>query len=325
MTNSDFTLELALSLFESKEQFPIDFWKAGEWLGYSRKDSAKRFFMTCRFKEGVHYSAHKSVETVANGAFNYIAEEIKLSVECFKFWGMMARSEKGDQVRDYFLECERIAKEKEESRKNNLNSFVHQHARVYKPEFSKEFYDQLYRVTGILRPKRGNNPYTSHLIHDYVYKLFGQEILDEINRVNPILGYYTYNVEKASPEKLKKLKGLIGGQKSAVTMYTKSGKLSKAKKAQKKVDRLIDKLKRWETPHQIKLPKRKFLHHQFCSDLIGLPSLQSHLQSMVQIMRTLPSDDPERFAEAMNAAFQGEAIKGVTFLILDVPDWKALS
>lgn len=48
------------------------------------------------------------------------------------------------------------------------------------------------------------------------------------------------------------------------------------------------------------------------------------LLGKANIMRTLPSDDPERFSEAMNAAFQGEAIKGVTFLILDVSDWKAL-
>jgi hypothetical protein len=72
--------------------------------------------------------------------------------------------------------------------------------------------------------------------------MFGQEVLDEINRVNPIIGYYTYEVPKASPEDIKKLKGLIGGQKSAVTVYTRNGKLSKAKKAQKKVDSLTAKL-----------------------------------------------------------------------------------
>lgn len=327
MTSSDFTLELALSLFESKEQFPIDMWEAGEWLGYSRKDSIKRSFVNCKFIEGVEFVVHKSVDRNADGTFSQFLEVVKISLECFKDWGMMAGTEKGKEVRKYFKECEKRFRELEAEKKKeqqDVKAFIQQHARVYKPEFQKEFYDQLYRVTGYLRPKRGNNPYTAVLIHEYVYKMFGQDILDEIERVNPVIGYYTYEIAKASPEEMKKLKGFIGGQKSAVTMYTKSGKLAKAKKAQKKVDQLIAKLKRWEKPHTLKLPKRKHLNHQFCSDLIGLPSLQSHLQSMVHIMRTLPSDDPERFAEAMNAAFQGEAIKGVKFLILDVPDWKAL-
>lgn len=319
MTDSDFTLDLAISLFESPEQFPIDLWKAGEWLGYSRKDSAKRFFMSCRFKEGVHYSLHKIVETVNNGAFSYTTEEIKLSVDCFKMWGMMARSDRGDQVRDYFLECEEIAKKKEVQRKQEFNAFIQTHARIYKPEFQKEFYDELYRVTGCIRPKRGQNPYTALLIHEYVYKMFGQEVLDEVNRVNPIIGYYTYEVPKASPEDVKALKAKIKGQKSAVTVYTRNGKLGKAKKAQKKVDSYIAKLKRWEKPHSIKLPKRAQMNHQFCSDLIGLPSLQQHLQSMVQIMRTLPTDDHERFDEAMKKAFPEGAIKNVLTAILDIP------
>ena len=199
--------------------------------------------------------------------------------------------------------------------------FIKEHARIYKPEFHQEFYDELYRVTGCIRPKkgRGRNPYTSLLVHEYVYKMFGQEVLDEINRVNPIIGYYTYEVPKASPEDIKKLKGLIGGQKSAVTVYTRNGKLSKAKKAQKKVDSLTAKLKRWEKPHFMKMPRRAKMNHQFCSDLIGLPSLQQHLQSMVQIMRTLPSDDYERFDMAMKKAFPEGATKNVTNLILDIP------
>jgi hypothetical protein len=32
--------------------------------------------------------------------------------------------------------------------------FIKEHARIYKPEFHQEFYDELYRVTGCIRPKK---------------------------------------------------------------------------------------------------------------------------------------------------------------------------
>lgn len=38
-------------------------------------------------------------------------QKIQLTCECFKQWGMMAGTEKGRQIRLYFLECERLAKE----------------------------------------------------------------------------------------------------------------------------------------------------------------------------------------------------------------------
>lgn len=317
MTTSDFTLDLALALFQSEEQFPIDFNDAWKWLEYASKGNAKRAFLNAGFIEGVDFCSFVINEKREIGATQ--VEVIKLTCDCFKMWGMMAGTPQGKKIRKYFLECEKIAKEKEAQRQQELKEFIQSHARIYKPEFRQEFYDELYRVTGCIRPKRGQNPYTSLLIHEYVYKMFGQDVLDEINRVNPIIGYYVYEVPKATPEDIKTLKRKIHGQKSAVTVYTKNGKLSKAKKAQKKVDSLTAKLKRWEKPHSIKLPKRAQMNHQFCSDLIGLPSLQQHLQSMVQIMRTLPTDDYERFDEAMKKAFPEGATKNVTSLILDIP------
>ena len=37
-------------------------------------------------------------------------EDIRLNIDCFKSLGMMAGTQKGKEVRRYFLECERIAK-----------------------------------------------------------------------------------------------------------------------------------------------------------------------------------------------------------------------
>lgn len=51
-------------------------------------------------------------ETKQDGTFSHCYEKIELTVECFKSLGMMAGTEKGKAIRKYFLECERIAKQK---------------------------------------------------------------------------------------------------------------------------------------------------------------------------------------------------------------------
>lgn len=110
MSITDFTEELALSYYNSEEQFPIDFENAWQWLEYSRKDSAKRAFDKSEFVEEVDYKVfHINVECADGKGFSR-REEIKLSCECLKQWGMMAGTEKGKEVRMYFLNCEKIVK-----------------------------------------------------------------------------------------------------------------------------------------------------------------------------------------------------------------------
>lgn len=99
-----FTQELAQQFYESEEQFPINFDDAYQWLGYSRKDVAKRNLQ--RFKKGCDFSTSEWKK----GQRGRSSELIKLSCDCFKLLGMMAETEEGDKIRGYFLECERIAK-----------------------------------------------------------------------------------------------------------------------------------------------------------------------------------------------------------------------
>ncbi len=110
MSTLTFSLELAQDLHRSSEPFPINFEDSWQWLGYSRKDSAKRNFDKAGFVKGVDYKIHKHVETKSDGSFSHWWEEITLTCECLKQWGMMAGTEKGREVRMYFLECEKIAK-----------------------------------------------------------------------------------------------------------------------------------------------------------------------------------------------------------------------
>ncbi|MEH1783256.1 MAG: hypothetical protein V7L26_30035 [Nostoc sp.] len=113
-----FDKKLAISMLSSSEPFPVDFDAAWKWLGYARKDNAKK--QLSKFKEGVEFS----VELRKNSQCGRSSENIKLSVECFKHLAMLAQTDKGWEVRNYFIECERIAKSKlfSESRVKSLLS-----------------------------------------------------------------------------------------------------------------------------------------------------------------------------------------------------------
>lgn len=102
----EFTKETAIQLLRMQEtiDFPVDFDEAYQWLGYTRKDNAKDTFLELGFLEGVDFSSFSRKSSGGRPA-----ESFKLTVDCFKKWGMRAGTEKGDQIRLYFLECERIA------------------------------------------------------------------------------------------------------------------------------------------------------------------------------------------------------------------------
>lgn len=100
-------------LIQSTEQFPIDFDDVWPWLDYSRKDNAKTAFLKCNFTENLDYSLLKVKETKPDGTFSHYKEKITLTLECFKSFCMMAGTEKGKQVRQYFLNCERLLKQQQ--------------------------------------------------------------------------------------------------------------------------------------------------------------------------------------------------------------------
>lgn len=103
-TMTNFTKELALSLVNSDEDFPIDFEEAWQWLGFSTKASAKRKLN--HFKEGIDFST-SWLKTPEGGR---PSEFIRLTVDCFKALGMMAGTDKGIEIRQYFIQCERELK-----------------------------------------------------------------------------------------------------------------------------------------------------------------------------------------------------------------------
>jgi phage anti-repressor protein len=100
----------AIALIEASEAnpFPVNFDDAWQWLGYSTKANAKRLLVSGQFISGTDFIIRDEATTTGISAIPL--EIITLSVECFKLLAMLSGTEKGKQVRMYFLECEKIAK-----------------------------------------------------------------------------------------------------------------------------------------------------------------------------------------------------------------------
>ena len=74
-----FSRELAQSLYNSREQYPVSFDDAWQWLEHSRKDNAKTHFLKCGFIEDIDFRLLKIKETRPDGSFSHCVEEITLT------------------------------------------------------------------------------------------------------------------------------------------------------------------------------------------------------------------------------------------------------
>jgi phage anti-repressor protein len=122
MTDINFSIETAQSLFDSDEQYPVDFDFAWLWLGYTRKDTALDMLKN-NFEENIDFIQTRifrqmEVNSTQQGSRGRVPDSYWLSVDCLKSMGMMAKTEKGKEVRKYFLQCEKLAKEFMKTHKN---------------------------------------------------------------------------------------------------------------------------------------------------------------------------------------------------------------
>ena len=111
MTILTFNQESAIALYQSNDEFPVNFEDAWQWLGYSSKQSAKKKLLR-NFEKGIDYLSKWMSVAHSNGLTASRTEEIHLTIDCLKSLGMMAGTEQGRIIRKYFLECERTLKHK---------------------------------------------------------------------------------------------------------------------------------------------------------------------------------------------------------------------
>ena len=102
-----FTFALAKQLIESDDRVPVNFEDAWQWLGYTRKDSALKLLKNY-FVLGEDFDLRQSAEWTEGGRSS---DYYRLTTNCLKEFGMVAKTEQGKQIRKYFLDCEQIAKQ----------------------------------------------------------------------------------------------------------------------------------------------------------------------------------------------------------------------
>lgn len=96
------TLDIVKNFVQSENQFIVDFEEAWAWCGYSTKANALRKLKST-FQENIDYIVFINSDEKPTGkpSSNY-----KLTADCFKHFGMIAQTEKGKEIRSYFIKCE---------------------------------------------------------------------------------------------------------------------------------------------------------------------------------------------------------------------------
>ena len=97
-------VERWLKAEENGETFPVDFDTAWQLAGYSRKDSGKRKLL----KLGQGTDLHRSVEVRPRTQGGTVdVEIIHLTCDAFKHFCLLAETEQGRVIRQYFIEAEK--------------------------------------------------------------------------------------------------------------------------------------------------------------------------------------------------------------------------
>lgn len=91
---------------ESDEKYPIDLNDCWKWLGLSRKDAAVRS-LTRKCNEGVDFERSTKRWSSSGQTENIY----KLSIDGFKHFAMQLGTERGRQVREYFIRIEKRARQ----------------------------------------------------------------------------------------------------------------------------------------------------------------------------------------------------------------------
>lgn len=182
--------ELVFEFIESESPFPIDFEQAWQWIGYTRKDNAKRV-LDENFETELDFSS-----LMRKSPMGRPTELIKLSLDCFKQLAMMAGTEKGQEVRRYFINCEtelkrRIVDERKQREELVREAYVSKTHSRWQKIFTGPFYQETCRLNGWnYDPKTCRGPrYLAQITNDVVYSRLQPGVLEELQERNPVMPY----------------------------------------------------------------------------------------------------------------------------------------
>jgi phage anti-repressor protein len=97
-------IEIIQNYYQSGEPFPVEFDLVWQWCGYSTKGNAKRI-LEDNFTQSTDYQVF--IQNDKNPKGGRPTEQIKLTTDCAKSFAMLAQTENGKIVRNYFLQCEK--------------------------------------------------------------------------------------------------------------------------------------------------------------------------------------------------------------------------
>lgn len=152
-----FDIKLAKKLIDSSKQFPISLDDAWIWLGYAEKRNALDTLKSY-FEEGFDFSGSNRKTPQSNGS-EFSSSSTKtskggrpsdsyfLTVNCFKELGMLAKTAKGKEIRKYFLECERIAKQQAPRQQDELSRILDT-PNPWEKMYDKKFCDRISKTYG---------------------------------------------------------------------------------------------------------------------------------------------------------------------------------
>jgi phage anti-repressor protein len=103
---TEMMLEQFRQITRSTNQYPIDFDQAWQWIGYSQKGHALKV-LKANFEEGVDFDFRGSENQAGGWGGDRKSVYYFLSVDCFKSFCMMAGTDKGRKVRNYYLQIEK--------------------------------------------------------------------------------------------------------------------------------------------------------------------------------------------------------------------------
>ena len=183
-------IEIIFSLIQSDKEFPIDFDDAWGWIGYKYKKNAKESLIN-NFELGVDYINEEFLpQKVKTKIIGRSSEKFYITVDCFKSFCLMAGTNRGKQVRKYFINCEKtlreiLTKKEERWRTYGIELLVSEEYTAWKKRFEDDFFEEAYRVMGWKRPRSGHAPCMGWFINTVVYEHFPEGTLDRLQKVNP--------------------------------------------------------------------------------------------------------------------------------------------
>jgi phage anti-repressor protein len=91
------------SMAQSAAQYPVDFDEAWQWVGYSRKDAGLEMLKN-NFIANKDFCSSENRSKAGRGGHNEM--KYLLTARCFEAFCMMAGTDKGREVREYFLDLQ---------------------------------------------------------------------------------------------------------------------------------------------------------------------------------------------------------------------------